>query len=351
MSVKGRGSQSFINNRFDSNRLVKEHIEGIDEDSELDAKTQIIEVFPKSILNRVKSPDIPVPYSLNPYQGCEHGCIYCYARNSHEYWGYNAGIDFEQKILVKKNATELLAATFRKKNYQPETIMLSGNTDCYQPIERKLKITRSILETCLRYKHPIGIITKNALVTRDIDLLQELAKDDLIHVIISVTSLNEELRRTLEPRTSTSAARLNTIRLLSEAGIPTMVLMAPVIPALNSEEILTIAKAVSQAGAKQFAHQIVRLNGQLEELFSNWLSTHYPDRKEKVLNQIREVHGGTIQDNRFGVRMRGEGNIAKQISDLVKIARSNYFKDKKMPEFRTDLFNPDVDNPQYKMDF
>lgn len=351
MKVKGRGAQDFIGNRFDSLQFVREHPEAIDEHAELDKKTTFLEVFPKTIINRVDSPDVPMPFSLNPYQGCEHGCIYCYARNSHEYWGYNAGIDFEQKILVKKNAPELLKQAFKKKNYQPEAIMLSGNTDCYQPIERKLEITREILKTCLTYQHPVGIITKNALIQRDIDILSQLAAKQLVQVVISVTTLKEETRRILEPRTSAIKSRLETIRQLSDANIPVMVLMAPVIPAINSDEILKLAEVVSDAGALSLGYQIVRLNGQLEELFHNWVNIHYPDRAEKVMNQIREVHGGKVQDNRFGTRMKGEGIIAKQISDLFRLAKQKYFATKSMPGIRTDLFNPDAENQQTKLDF
>lgn len=351
MTLKGRGAQSFINNRFNSGQISYEHTEGIDEEHDLNKKTTFLEVYPKSIVNKVSSSDIPISYSMNPYQGCEHGCIYCYARNSHEYWGYNAALDFEQKILIKSNAAELLSTHFRKKNYQPETIMLSGNTDCYQPVERKKKITREILKTCLRFKHPVGIITKNSLIERDLDILSELAALNLVQVVITITTLQEELRRVLEPRTSTAEGRLKTVQKLHEAQVPVMVLMAPVIPALNSEEILTIAQKCAEAGAQQFGHQIVRLNGHLENLFYDWLKTHYSERADKVMNQIKEIHGGEVKDNRFGVRMKGEGVIAQQINDLFKIAKNTYFKNKRLPELRTDLFDPKIDDVQTRLEF
>src|ERR1051325_6086344 len=205
---KGRGAQVNPTNRFFNDAYVKAFPEMIDEEMLREEQTQYIEVFPKTIVNKVISPDIPGMYSMNPYQGCEHGCLYCYARTTHEYWGLSAGLDFERKILVKKNAPQLLEETFRKKNWKPSPIMLSGNTDCYQPIERKLEITRRILEVCLKYQHPVALITKNALILRDLDILSELAKLNLAHVMVTITSLNEELRMKLEPRTVTYKNRI-----------------------------------------------------------------------------------------------------------------------------------------------
>jgi len=347
--LKGRGSQINTHNRFQNQQLVREHWEGIDEVDDSDIRTEFIEVFPKTILNKVDSQDIGAVYSMNPYQGCEHGCIYCYARNSHEYWGYSAGLDFERKILVKKNAPLLLEQTFSKKNYEPFPIMFSGNTDCYQPAERKLEITRKMLEVCLKYKHPVSMITKNSLILRDLDIITELSKLNLINVSISLTTLDEELRRIMEPRTASAAKKLETIRILSSNGIPVNVMMAPVIPALNSSEIPDVAKKVAEAGALSVNYTIVRLNGQIAMLFTDWVKKNFPDRAEKVLNQISECHGGQLNDSRPGIRMKGEGVISKQIKDLFKIARKHYFKNKKFPELNLDLFDRTAGENQMKL--
>jgi DNA repair photolyase len=274
---------------------------------------------------------------MNPYQGCEHGCNYCYARNSHEFWGYSAGLDFERRILVKKDAPKLLEDLLKKKTWKAYPIVMSGNTDCYQPAEQQFKITRQCLEVFLKYRHPVAIITKNALVLRDLDILKELSKDNLIAVNISITSLSENTRRVLEPRTATIKKRFETVKALSEYGIPVNVMLAPIIPSINSHEILPLAKAVSEAGALSIAHTIVRLNGAIAEIFTDWIKKTMPDRAEKVLHQIESCHGGHLNDSRFGTRMRGEGEIAKQINAMVKLAKLRYFKDKAMPKLNTQL--------------
>jgi DNA repair photolyase len=253
--IKGRGAQLNVSNRFDaqSHEMRDDFLNYCAAEGE-EARptvTTLIDTFPKTIVNKVTSPDIRMGYSLNPYQGCEHGCVYCYARNSHEYWGYSAGLDFEQKILVKRNAVELLEKRLRSKSWEAEPIVLSGNTDCYQPIEKKLEITRRLLQCFLKFKHPVGIITKNALIQRDIDILKELAGDNLVQVNMSITSLDENTRRLLEPRTATVRKRLETVRKLSEAGIPVSVMMAPIIPGINSHEILPLVKAISENGARE----------------------------------------------------------------------------------------------------
>jgi DNA repair photolyase len=263
---------------------------------------------------------------MNPYQGCEHGCIYCYARNTHEYWGYSAGLDFERKILYKANAAELLEAKLKSRNWKPAGIMFSGNTDCYQPIEKKLEITRSMLKVLLKLKHPCSMITKNALILRDLDLLKEMASMNLIHVNISITSLSEETRRTLEPRTTTIKKRLETVRVLSENGIPVNVMMAPIIPAINNHEILKLVKTVAELGAKSVAYTVVRLNGAIGKIFTDWVRKTYPDRADKILHQIEDCHNGNLNDSRYGTRMRGEGKFAEQISMQFKLARKLYLK-------------------------
>lgn len=300
-------------------------------------KTKYLEVFPKSIVNKVDSPDVGMGYSMNMYQGCEHGCIYCYARNSHEYWGYSAGLDFERQILVKKEAAKLLEAVIKKKSWKAHTIVMSGNTDCYQPAEQEFQITRKCLEVFLKYRHPVGIITKNALVLRDLDLLKELAKDNLVAVNISITSLSEQTRRILEPRTTTIKKRLETVKILSEHGIPVNVMIAPIIPSINSHEILPLAKAAADAGALSIGHTIVRLNGAIGAIFTDWIKKALPDRADKVLHQIEDCHGGSLNDSRYGTRMRGEGKIAEQINMLIKLAKQKYFKDIVMPRLNHDL--------------
>ncbi len=349
---KGRGAQKNVHNRFlqdvhetRADFLEYCHKEGEEADKN---KTTYTNVFPKTIVNKVQSPDVGMTYSLNPYQGCEHGCIYCYARNSHEFWGFSAGLDFERKILVKRNAAELLEEKIKKKSWQACTIVLSGNTDCYQPVEKELEITRSLLKVFLKYKHPVAIITKNSLLLRDLDLLKALAKDNLISVNISITSLSEETRRVLEPRTATIKKRLETVKILSENGIPVNVMLAPIIPSINSHEILSMAKKVSELGAKSIAFTIVRLNGAIGEIFSDWIHKTMPDKAEKVLHQIESCHGGTLNDSRYGSRMRGEGKIAEQIHDLIRLARLKYFKNTQMPKLNT-MLHEQYKNGQYSL--
>ncbi|WP_426431763.1 PA0069 family radical SAM protein [Winogradskyella sp. HB-48] len=339
--IKGRGAQRNIHNRFFelSHEMRDDFLEFCHKEGEVADKnnTQYLNVFPKTIVNKVTSPDVGMAYSMNIYQGCEHGCIYCYARNSHEYWGFSAGLDFERKILVKKDAPKLLEELLKKKSWKTHPIVMSGNTDCYQPAEQKFQLTKQCLEVFLKYKHPVAIITKNALILRDIELLKALAKDNLISVNISITSLSEETRRILEPRTATIKRRLQTVKELSDNGIPVNVMLAPIIPSINSHEILPMAKAVSEAGALGIAHTVVRLNGAIGEIFTDWIRKTLPDRADKVLHQIENCHGGTLNESRYGVRMRGEGQIAKQINDLIALARLKYFKDKSMPKLNTSL--------------
>lgn len=343
-TVKGRGAQINVPNRFFelSHEMRDDFLEFCAiEGEEVDKnKTQYIKVFPKTIVNKVTSPDVGMSYSMNSYQGCEHGCIYCYARNTHEFWGYSAGLDFERKILVKKEAPRLLEAFIKRKNWEAYPIVMSGNTDCYQPAEKKFGITRKCLEVFLKYKHPVGIITKNAMILRDLDLLKALAKENLIAVNLSITSLSEETRRILEPRTATIKKRLETVKILSENGIPVNVMLAPIIPSINSHEILPLAKTVSELGALSIGHTIVRLNGAIGEIFADWIKKTMPDRADKVLHQIENCHGGNLNDSRFGTRMRGEGEMAKQINDLMKLAKLKYFKGKTMPQLNRSLHEP-----------
>ena len=339
--TKGRGAQKYVANKF--LQYIHESRDDFLEFCRLEGeeahsgKTKYLPIYPKTIVNKVTSPDVGMSYSLNPYQGCEHGCIYCYARNTHEYWGYGAGLDFEQKILIKKDAPRLLEERIKSKKWKSETIVLSGNTDCYQPAEKKYKITRECLEVFLKYKHPVGIITKNALILRDLDLLKKLSKDQLIGVNISVTTLSEETRRILEPRTTTIKRRLETIRILSENNIPVNAMLAPIIPGINSHEIMNLAKAVSDHGALSFAFTIVRLNGAIGHIFTDWIRKTLPDNADKVLSQIKACHGGSLNDSRIGIRGRGEGKIAQQIHDLARLARHTYFNGKIFPKLNKEL--------------
>jgi DNA repair photolyase len=336
--LRGRGAQSSQSSGFLKHRYSTESDDGIDEQWELNARTVYLTENARKIVNKLKSPDVGGRLSMNPYQGCEHGCVYCYARNSHEYYGFSAGIDFESKILHKPNADNLLRAFLEKRGYEPEPIMLAGNTDCYQPAEKKLGLTRKLLQVLLEYRHPVSIITKNALIIRDLDLLQELASLQLVHVNISITTLNEELKRNLEPRTSSGLKRVDTIRRLSEAGIPVRVMAAPMIPFLNSQELPAILQAAAEAGARDAVYLMVRLNGAVGPIFEEWIRLHYPDLADRVLEQIHTAHGGKLSDSRFGTRMKGEGHFAESLADLFRTCKNSYFRDRSMPEYRTDVF-------------
>jgi len=336
--LKGRGAQINPSNRFDNYVRDDQPVDWAEWQEELPKlKTEIIEVHPKTILNKIKSPDIPGDFSMNPYQGCEHGCVYCYARNSHEYWGYSAGVDFERKILVKKNAPDLLAKKLKSKKWKATPIMFAGNTDIYQPVERELEITRQMLEVLWRYRHPVSMITKNSLILRDLDILKDMAKENLVKVAVSVTTLDEPLRQFLEPRTATAKQRLKTIKTLSENGIPTFAMCSPIIPGLNDHEIFDLVKATGEAGAGNCGFTMVRLNGQVAVIFEDWIRKTYPDRAEKVLNKIKSVHGGELSDSRYGKRMRGEGNIAEIIRSQFKLAKKKFYPDTKMPAYNLDL--------------
>lgn len=309
--LKGRGAQFNTRNRFLKNERVKEHIEGIDDWVEPNLATQYLEDQAKGVVNKVDSPDVGMMYSLNPYQGCEHGCIYCYARNSFEYWGYSAGVDFERKIMVKKNAPELFRKFLMNPKWQCVPISLSGNTDCYQPAERKYQLTRRILEIALEFNQPMGIITKNAAILRDKDLLQKMAAKKLVSALVSVTSFNEDLRRAMEPRTTTGKQRIRVIKELSDAGVRMGVMLGPMIPGLNEHEMHDIMKTAADNGATFSAYTFIRLNGAIKLLFHDWLYKNFPDRADKVWHLIEQGHNGKVNDSRFGLRMRGEGEMAE----------------------------------------
>ncbi|HLX72635.1 MAG TPA: PA0069 family radical SAM protein [Verrucomicrobiae bacterium] len=307
-----------------ANRFEKIHLEpDADWNPEEDPlpRTQFLKDTSKTIIAYNDSPDIGFEASVNPYRGCEHGCIYCYARPLHEYLGFSSGLDFETKIMVKENAPTLLREELASPKWKPQLIAISGVTDCYQPVERKLKLTRGCLEVLAEFRNPVGIITKNFLVTRDIDVLSELAKYQAVSVFISVTTLDTDLRKIMEPRTSPPAARLEAIRRLSDAGVRVGILMAPIIPGLTDHEIPAVLDAAAKAGAKSAGHVTLRLPYAVAPLFEQWLQTHFPDRKEKVLNRLRTMRGGKLYDSAFGQRMRGSGIFADQIEQLFDVAR------------------------------
>jgi DNA repair photolyase len=272
----------------------------------------------RSILSENDSPDVPFRFGANPYRGCEHGCVYCYARPSHEYWGFSAGLDFESKILVKPDAPALLRAELRRPSWRGDVVCLSGNTDCYQPAERSLRLTRRCLETLFAAENPAAIITKSALVARDVDLLGPAARAGAAVVTVTLTTLDPRLARRLEPRASSPAARLAAITSLAAAGVPTGVNVAPVVPGLTDEEIPALLKAAQAAGARFAGYTMLRLPGAVEPLFVDWLRREEPLRAEKVLGRLREMRGGSLQESRFGVRMRGEGPFASLIAALFR---------------------------------
>ncbi|GAB3494884.1 PA0069 family radical SAM protein [Spirosoma knui] len=337
---KGRGAQFNTTNRFQDQHLDATSIDDIPDDDfpQPVLKTKYFEEQAKQIISTSKSPDIPFSASVNPYQGCEHGCIYCYARNTHEYWGYSAGLDFESKIVVKRNAPALLERQFLSRNWQPKPIHLSGNTDCYQPAERTYQLTRRMLALCLQYRNPVSIITKNALILRDRDLLRQLAELNLVHVLISLTTLNEALRLKMEPRTVTAEQRLRVIQALTEAGVPVGVMTAPIIPGLNDQEIPAMIKAAAERGACWAGYTVVRLNGAVGPLFEDWIRQNFSERADKVLRQVADCHGGSIGDSRFGTRMSGEGQVADYIRQLHRMAFHNHLSERSFPALDTSKF-------------
>ncbi len=341
--IKGRGSQLNPANRFEKN-TCEVYVEDLATQEEREnlllenPATRYIEVFPKTILNKVDSPDIGLSYSLNPYQGCEHGCIYCYARNSHEYWGFSTGMEFEQNIMFKKSAPLLLRKALEKKSWEASSIMLAGNTDIYQPAERKFAITRELLKVFLDFKHPVSMITKNSLIERDLDVLKELAKENLVYVTMSLTTLKEKLKRVMEPRTSTARNVLKTIERLTTEGIPVSVNMAPIIPGMNDEEIFDVLRAVADAGALNAGFIVVRLNGHNAVLFEDWMNKNFPERANKVLNQIKSMHGGNLSDSNYGRRMKGEGKFAELIKSQFALAKRKYLSGRLMPALNYSLY-------------
>ena len=315
--LKGRGAASNPANRFENASYVRTDW---DDPADPQPQTLFLKDATRSIINYNDSPDVGFEASINPYRGCEHGCIYCFARPNHEYLGFSAGLDFESKILVKEDAPELLRRELMAKSWKPQVIAISGVTDAFQPIERRLQLTRRCLEILAEFRNPVVIITKNELVTRDIDLLRELARYDAALVFISVTSLDNDLARELEPRASQPQRRLATIEQLAAAGVPVGTLVAPVIPGLTDHEIPAIVSAVSHAGAKLAGFVPLRLPYGVAPLFEEWLALHRPLQKEKILGRLREMRGGRLNDPNFGSRMHGQGAYAQHIAELFDVS-------------------------------
>ena len=331
-ALKGRGATDNPANRFERLRVVADEwgpeADRVDGDPARGAggrgpspETRFYRDASRTILSWNDSPDVGFDVSINPYRGCEHGCIYCYARPTHEYLGFSAGLDFETRIMVKEDAAALLRERLLSPRWDPRPIAMSGVTDPYQPVERKLGITRACLEALAEFRNPVTVVTKNHLVTRDVDLLGELAAHDAAAVAVSVTTLRPELQRVLEPRTAVPARRLEAIRTLAAAGVPVRVMVAPVIPGLTDPEIPAILDAAAEAGASRASYIMMRLPHGVKELFADWLEARFPDRKTRVLNRIREVRDGRLNDARYGSRMRGEGVYADHIRQLFETAR------------------------------
>jgi DNA repair photolyase len=334
--LRGRGSASNPKNRFESVEHVPEPQQDGDEVSS--PQTQFFPDHSKSIIAYNDSPDVGFDASINPYRGCEHGCVYCYARPTHEYLGFSSGLDFETKIMVKDDAPELLRAELGSRNWKPQLVALSGNTDCYQPVEKTKQLTRRCLEVLLEFRNPVVIITKNYLVTRDIDILSELARYDCIGVTVSLTTLDHQLSSALEPRASRPARRLAAIERLAAAGVPVGYLQAPMIPGLTDVEAPAIAVAAAKAGARFSGYVALRLPFAVKNLFEQWLDQHYPEKKNKILNRVREIRGGKLNDPNFKSRMRGEGIFAEQMGELFQLGQKKSGITQRWPKLATEHF-------------
>jgi DNA repair photolyase len=354
-TLRGRGALENPAGRFEklSTAVDSDAMDALydPEEAEENARrcTQIFKDKSKTIIATNDSPDIGMEATVNPYRGCEHGCIYCYARPGHEYFGLSAGIDFETKIFAKPEAAKLLEQKFSLPSWEPKVVTLSGVTDCYQPIEKQLKITRGCMEVLRDFRNPAAIITKNHLVTRDIDIFSEMAKYNCIVVNVSVTTLDSKLSRSMEPRASQPHMRLRAIEALAKAGVPVNVMMGPIVPGLTEHEIPSILQKTAEAGAVSAAYTMMRLPYGVKDLFQTWVHQHYPDRAKKILNRIREVRGGNLNDPRFGSRMRGEGFHADQIAHIFKMSKKRYGLDKGFPRLTTKHFRHDGRSTQMNL--
>ena len=321
---RGRGTASNPHNRFAPTRSVAEDDGWFQDEMPPSRATEVRRETAKTVISRNQSPDVGFDRSVNPYRGCEHGCIYCFARPSHAYWDLSPGIDFETKLIAKTNLASRLEEELQKPGYVPRPIALGINTDAYQPIEREQRLTRQALEVLLRYKHPVSIITKGALILRDLDLLAELASQRLVSVAFSLTTLDDELKRIMEPRAAAPAARLRAMRTLHEAGVPVSVLCAPMIPMINDMELEHLLEAARDAGARSAGYVLLRLPLEIADLFEEWLQAHFPERAAHVMSLIRQSRGGKNYDSRFGSRMRGEGQFAELLAQRFRLAKRKF---------------------------
>lgn len=333
---RGRGASDNPINRFEGHYVDYELDEQTGEKPS--QKTQIFKDDTKSIISFNKSPDISFDAGLNPYRGCEHGCIYCYARPYHEYLGFSVGVDFETKIIVKYDAPELLRKTLMSPKWNPQVIAMSGITDIYQPLERKLEISRRCLEVLAEFRNPVGIITKNSLITRDIDHLKKLADYNCVRTTISITSLDKSLTEIMEPRTSRPYKRLKAIEMLAEAGIPVGVNVAPIIPGLTDHECSDILRSAKDAGASYAGYIILRLPYKVKDIFLDWLEQYFPDRKDKIKNRLFDMRGGKLYEADWGKRMKGDGNFSKQIKDIFEIQTKRLGLNESKTKMTTDYF-------------
>ncbi len=341
---KGRGTALNPQNRFEAVARIDD-FEQLDADDEYLQRLQSVptEYLPdtsKSVISENDSPDVPFRFSLNPYRGCLHGCSYCYARPTHEYLGLNAGLDFETKIFVKERAPELFRDWLARDAWKPELIAFSGATDCYQPAEKEFELTRQCLQVAAEARQPIGMITKNALIARDIDVLFEMARDNVVAVNLSITTLDRQLCRALEPRTSSPDARLRTVEELTTAGVPVNVMVAPVIPGLTDSELPAILQAAADAGARSASYTVLRLPLAVEPIFLDWLEQHRPDEKPRVESRLRSCRGGELSESKFGQRMRGSGEIATQINQTFRVFSRRFGLDGGHPKLSTEHFRP-----------
>lgn len=340
---RGRGAAENPANRFET--LTRIALPEAECDDDPAPHTQFFRDHSKSILAKNDSPDLPFTFSLNPYRGCEHGWSYCYARPTHEYLGFSAGLDFETKIMVKSDAPELLRKQFLAPSWIPQTVSIGAATDAYQPVERRLNLTRRCLEVFAEFRNPVGIVTKNALVVRDADLLAGLAQHNAAAVFVSVTTLDADLARKMEPRASAPPARLRAIEELTRAGVPVGVMMAPVIPGLNDHEAPAILRAVAEAGAVTACYVVLRLPLGVKDLFGDWLDRHFENGGEKILSRIRQARGGELNDSRFGVRMRGEGEWAETFNQLFHVSRKKVGLDRPLEGLSAAAFRRPVRQP------
>ncbi len=343
LGARGRGSGINPTNRFEDQHFLVagDFLDSLRAEGQLSNQqvaTMAFDDASKSILNPVDAPDLNFKWTVNPYRGCEHGCIYCYARPGHEYLGLSCGLDFETKVFAKREAPALLRKELFRKSWQGETIMMSGVTDCYQPLETDMKLTRQCLEVMLEFRQSVSIITKSSLILRDLDILQEMARLNLVHVAVSITTLDNRLAGAMEPRAASPRARLDTVRTLARTGVPTFVMAAPIIPALNDQEIPAILREASRAGAHGAGYILLRLPHQIKTLFLEWLQRTVPQRAAKVESLIRDTRAGGLYDARWGIRQRGEGAVADAIKATFHTFRRKYKLDERLPPHDTTQF-------------